>query len=87
LIVANCDVVNYCNRPVAGMDKKEMELAAKKKVDQSVNTLNKVKTVYEEWVRMGWKVDANGCPDLYRPSSYAVVKFLLLKIDIKGELR
>ena len=30
------------------------------------------------------KVDANGFPDLDRPSSYAVVKFLLPKIDFKG---
>ena len=35
---------------------------------------------------MGRKVDANGCLDLDRPSSYDVVKFLLPKIDIKGEL-
>ena len=35
---------------------------------------------------MGRNVDANGCPDLDRPSSYAMVKFLLPKIDIKGEL-
>ena len=40
-----------------------------------------------EWVTTGRKVDANGCPDLDRPSSYALVKFLLPKIDIKGELR
>jgi hypothetical protein len=56
-------------------------------MDQSVDTLNKAKRVYEEWARMGWKVDANGCTDLDRPSSYDVVKFLLPKIDINGELR
>jgi hypothetical protein len=56
-------------------------------VDQSVDTLNKAQRVYEEWARTGRKVDANGCPDLDRPSSYAVVKFLLPKIDIKGGLR
>ena len=48
--------------------------------------LNKAKRVYEEWTRMGRKVDANGFTDLGRSSSYAVVKFLLPKIDIKGEL-
>ena len=51
-----------------------------------VDMLNKVKRVYEEWVRTGRKVDANRCPELDRPASYAVVKFLLPKIDIKGEL-
>jgi hypothetical protein len=58
-------------------------------LDQTVDALNKAKRVYEEWARMGLKlkVDANGCPDLDRPSSYAVVKFLLPKIDIKGGLR
>ena len=56
-------------------------------MDQSVDTLNKAKRVYEEWARTGWKVDANGCTDLDRPSSYDVVKFLLPKIDINGELR
>jgi hypothetical protein len=49
--------------------------------------LSNAKRVYEEWTRTGRKVDANGFPDLDRSSSYAVVKFLLLKIDIKGELR
>jgi hypothetical protein len=48
--------------------------------------LNKAKRVYEEWTRTGRKVDANGFTDLGRSSSYAVVKFLLPKIDIKGEL-
>ena len=46
-----------------------------------------MKRVYEEWRRTGRKVDANGFLDLDRSSSYAVVKFLLPKIDIKGELR
>ena len=87
LIMANCDVVNQCNnRRVAEMEKKKMEAAATKTVDKSVDTLNKAKAVYEEWVRRGRKVDANGCLELDRPSSYAVVKFLLPKIDIKGEL-
>ena len=37
---------------------------------------------------MGQKVNANGFLDfLDRPLSYAVVKFLLPKIDINGELR
>ena len=51
--------------------------------------LSNSKRVYEEWTRTGRKVDANRFPDLDRSSSYAVVKFLLLllKIDIKGELR
>jgi len=88
LLVANCQVVNECNRRVAGVEKKKMEAAATKKVDQSVDTWNKAKGAYVEWVTTGRKVDdANGCPDLDRPSSYAVVKFLLPKIDIKGELR
>ena len=56
-------------------------------MDQSVDMLSNAKRVYEEWTRTGRKVDANGFPDLDRSSSYAVVKFLLLKIDIKGELR
>jgi hypothetical protein len=55
-------------------------------VDQSVDALNKAKRVYEEWARMGQKVNTNGCPDLDRPLSYAAVKFLLPKIKIKGEL-
>jgi hypothetical protein len=60
-----------------GVDQKKMEAAATKKVNQSVKALNKAKRVYEEWVRTGRKVDVNGCPDLDRPSSYAVVKFHL----------
>ena len=55
-------------------------------MDQSVDMLNKAKRDYEEWTRTGRKVDANGFPDLDRSSSYAVVKFLLPKIDINGEL-
>ena len=35
----------------------------------------------------GAAVDANVFPDLDRSSRYAVVKFLLPKIDINGELR
>ena len=56
LIVANCHVVNECNRQVAGVDQKKMEAAATRKVDQSVDALNKAKRVYEEWVRTGRKV-------------------------------
>ena len=57
-------------------------------MDQSVDILNKGKRVYEEWTMMGQKVNANGFLDfLDRPLSYAVVKFLLPKIDINGELR
>ena len=87
LIVANCNEVNECNRRVAGLAKKAMEAAANKKEDQSVDTYNKAKRAYEDWVQEGRKADASGCPDLDRPSSYAVVKFLLPVIDIKGELR
>ena len=71
LIVTNCHVVIECNRWVAGVDQKKAEAAATKKVDQSVDTLNKAKRAYAEWVRTGRKVDANGCPDLDRPLSYA----------------
>ena len=53
----------------------------------SASDSHKAKRVYEEWTRTGRKVDANGFPDLDRSSSYAVLKFLLPKIDIKGELR
>ena len=56
-------------------------------MDQSVDMLSNAKRVYEEWTRTGRKVDANGFPDLDRSLSYAVVKFLLPKIDINGELR
>jgi hypothetical protein len=87
LIVANCNEVNECNRRVAGLATKAMEAAANKKEDQSVDTYNKAKRAYEAWVQEGRKADASGCPDLDRPSSYAVVKFLLPVIDIKGELR
>jgi len=45
------------------------------------------KKSYVEWVKQGRKANANGCPDLDKASSYAVVKFLLSKIGIKGELR
>ena len=48
LIVANCHVVTECSRRVAGIDQKKMEAAAAKKVDQSVDVLNKAKRVYEE---------------------------------------
>ena len=87
LIVANCLAVNECNRRVAYMDMQKSEAAATKKADQTVETFNMAKKSYVEWVKQGRKADANGCPDLDKASSYAVVKFLLPKIDIKGELR
>ncbi len=87
LIMVSCHVVNECNRWVAGVDQKKMEAAATKKVNQLVDALNKAKRVSEEWLMTGRKVDANGCPDLDRPLSYAMVKFPLPKIDIMGELR
>ena len=55
-------------------------------MNQLVDALNKTKRVCEEWLMTGRNVDANGCPDLDRPSSYAMVKLPLPKIDIKGEL-
>ena len=69
------------------MDMRKSEAAATKKADQTVETFNMAKKSYVEWVKQGRKADANGCPDLDKASSYAVVKFLLPKIDIKGELR
>jgi hypothetical protein len=58
-----------------------------KKVDQLVGLLNKAMRAYAEWVRKGRLVNENGSPNLDRPSSYSVVKFLLPRIDIKGELK
>ena len=87
LIVANCLAVNECNRRVAGIEKSKLEATATKKADQLVDTFNMAKKCYVEWVKQGRTADANGCPNLDKASSYAVVKFLLPKIDIKGELR
>ena len=86
LIMANCLAVNECNRRVEHVDKKKLEAAASKKEDQSIDTFNIAKKCYAAWVRHGRNADANGCPDLDRKSSYAVVKFLLPRIDIKREL-
>ncbi len=40
-----------------------------------------------EWVSKGLLVDEDGSPKLDRKESYAVVNFLLPRIDIKGELK
>jgi hypothetical protein len=86
-IVANCHVVNEGNRRVAELEKKAKEVKLMKKADQSVDLLNKAKRAHAEWVSKGRLVDENGSPNLDRPSSYSVVKFLLPRIDIKGELK
>ena len=83
LIVANCLAVNKCNRQVAYMDMQKSEAAATKNADLPVETYNMAKKSYVEWAKQGRKADANGCQNLDKASSYAVVKFLLLKIDIK----
>ncbi len=86
-IVANCHAVNKGIRRVAELEKKAKEAKLMKKADQLVDLLNKAKRAHAEWVRKGRLVNENRSPNLDRPSSYSVVKFLLPRIDIKGELK
>ena len=60
---------------------------ATKKADQMVDLGNNAKTAHGVWVTKGRPIDADGNPVLDKNASYAVVKFLLPRVDILGELK
>jgi hypothetical protein len=60
---------------------------ALKKADQLVDLSNNAKNAHKDRVIRGRPVDVDGNPVLDKKASYAVVKFLLLRVEIKGELK
>jgi len=86
-IVANCSVVLEGGRRVAELEKKAKAAVATKKADQMVDLGNNAKTAHGVWVTKGRPIDADGNPVLDKNASYAVVKFLLPRVDILGELK
>jgi hypothetical protein len=60
---------------------------ALKKADQLIDLSNNAKNAHGDWVTRGRPVDADGNPVLDKKASYAVVKFLLLRVNIKGDLK
>ena len=86
-IVANCSVVLEGGRRVAEVEKMAKAAVATKKADQMVDLGNNAKTAHGVWVTKGRPIDADGNPVLDKNASYAVVKFLLPRVDILGELK
>ncbi len=72
---------------MAGLERKAKEAVALKKADQLVDLRNNAKNAHGDWVTRGRPVDADGNPVLDKKASYAVVMFLLPRVDIKGELK
>jgi hypothetical protein len=72
---------------VAELEKKVKAAVATKKADQMVDLGNNAKTAHGVWVTKGRPIDADGNPVLDKNASYAVVKFLLPRVDIMGELK
>jgi hypothetical protein len=42
---------------------------------------------HADWVAAGWPVDEDGNPHLIKKDSHAIVKFILWRLDTKGELK
>jgi len=80
-------VVLEGGKRVAELERKAKEAAALKKADQSVDLSNNAINSHGDWVTKGRPIDADGYPVLDKKASYAVVKFLLPRVDIKGELK
>jgi hypothetical protein len=87
LIVANCRVVLEAGKRMAELEKKAKEKVELKKNLESNKRGCEARKAHADWVLAGSPVDVSGHPRLNKKDSLALVKFLLPKVDILGELK
>ncbi len=58
-----------------------------KKATKAMKHNCKAQKAHADWVAAGWPVDKDGDPRLTKKDSHAILKFLLPRVDIKGELK
>jgi hypothetical protein len=86
-IVANCRVVVEAGKRMAELEKKAKEKVELKKNLKSNKRGCEARKAHADWVLAGSPVDVSGHPRLKKKDSLALVKFLLPKVDILGELK
>jgi hypothetical protein len=87
LIVANCRVVVEAGKRMAELDKNAKEEVEQKKQLQSNTRSCEAHKAHVDWVLARSLVDVIGHLGLNKKDSLALVKFLLPKVDILGELK
>ncbi len=87
LIVANCRVVVEAGKRMAELEKNAKEKVEQKKQLKSNKQSCEARKAHADWVLAGSLVDTFGHPRLNKKDSLALVKFLLPKVDILGELK
>ena len=87
LIIANAQVVLEAAKRIAVLDAKAKENTELKKKNDVVKRDGKAQKAHREWVHEGRLVDGDGNPKLNQKSAHANVRFLLSRVDIKGELK
>ncbi len=87
LIIANAQVVLEAAKRIAVLDAKAKENTELKKKNDVVKRDGKAQKAHREWVHEGRLVDGDGNPKLNRKSAHVIVRFLLSRVDIKGELK
>ncbi len=87
LIVANCRVVVEAGKRMAELEKYVKGKVEQKKHAKSNTRSCEVRKAHADWVLVGSPVDVIAHPQLNKKDSLALVKFLLPKVDILGELK
>jgi hypothetical protein len=87
VIVANCSVVVEAGKRMAELKKKAKEKGELKKNLELNKPSCDARKSHRDWVLVGSPVDVSGHLRLNRKDSLALVRFLLPKVDILGELK
>jgi hypothetical protein len=87
LIIANAQVVLEAAKRIAVLDAKAKAKAELKKTIDVLKRDGEAQKAHREWVCEGRLVNDDGNPKLNRKSAHAIVRFLLPRVDIKGELK
>ena len=87
LIIANAQVVLEAAKRIAVLDAKAKANAELKKTHDLLKRDGEAQKAHREWVCEGRLVNDDGNPKLNRKSAHAIVRFLLPRVDNKGELK
>ncbi len=72
---------------VAILERRAKAATVMKKATKAMKGNCEARKAHADWVAAGRLVDEDGNPCLTKKDSHAIVKFLLTRLDIKGELK
>jgi hypothetical protein len=72
---------------VTTLERRAKAAAVMKKAIKAMKRNCKAQKAHADWVAAGWLVDKDGNPHLTKKDSHAIIKFLLPRVDIMGELK